>query len=104
MLKLKQMNREEALKEYKEMVKNGNIEDNPINWHRYKRENVSIQSRLEYFGYSFSKEKNKLGYKDVLTPLKEVIGCLNIPQILELIELEELRNDPQWKIIQSKIK
>jgi len=98
------MNREEALKEYKEMVENGNIKDSPINWHRYKRESISIQSRLEYFGYSFSKEKNKLGYKEILTPLKEVIGCLNIPQILELIELEELRNDPQWKIIQSKIK
>ena len=86
------MTRKEALKEYKEMVKRGELVDNPLNWNKFKQEKISIQDRLEYFGYSFSDERNKNGYKEVLTPKKESIGFLNIPQIIEILELEELRN------------
>lgn len=91
------MTRKEALKEYKEMVDRGEISDNPMNWHNFKKEHISIQERLEYFGYSFSKEKNDNGYKEVLTPKGESIGCLNIAQIIEIIELEELRNKGCYK-------
>ena len=91
-LKLKIMTRKEALKEYKEMVSRGEIYDNPLNWHNFKKEKVSIQDRLEYFGYTFSDERNKDGYKELLTPKGESIGFLNISNIIEIIELEELRH------------